>query len=125
MPDNTCWGCKHNLLKLKVLVPHDRTIREYVHRTGDFQSDIVAVVKEKQGQYTVWFRSGGGIKLVTFKMLHICQLRVEGNQKLANCTCYTQNRGLNYISNIIYSKEPSPKGNKEELAAPPAIFTPA
>ena len=44
---------------MKVLVPHDRTIKEYVHRTGNFQSDIVAVVKEKQGQYTVWFRSEG------------------------------------------------------------------
>jgi hypothetical protein len=123
MPNNTCWDCKHNVLKLKVLVPHDRTIREYVHRTGDFQSDIVAVVKKKEGQYTVWFRSGSGIKLVTFKMLHTCQLRVERTQ--TNCTCYKQNIERNSISNIIYSKEPSPKVNEEELIAPPAISAPS
>ncbi len=119
----TCWDCKHNDLKLKVLVPHDRTIREYVHRTGDFQSDIVAVVKEKQGHYSVWFRSGGGIKLVTFKMLHICQLKVEANPKQASCPCYTEDSEPNLISNIIYSKDSSPEENKTEITAiPPTTF---
>ena len=55
---NICWECKHSLLKLKILVPHNCTIKEYVHRTGNFSSDIVAISKEKQGQYNVWFRSG-------------------------------------------------------------------
>jgi hypothetical protein len=118
----TCWNCKHDILKLKVLVPHDHTIREYVHRTSDFQSDIVAVVKEKQGQYIVWFRSGRGIELVTFKMLHICKLRIEGNPKQATCHCFTQNGELMNISNIIYSKEPAPEVGKEEIAIPTAIY---
>jgi hypothetical protein len=112
---HTCWDCKHNILKLKVLVPNDRTIREYVHRTGDFQSDIVAVVKEKQGQYTIWFRSDGGIKLVTFKMLYICQLKVEANPKQAMCPGYTLKEEHSYINNIIYSKEPVPEITKAEL----------
>ncbi len=116
---NTCWDCKHNILKLKVLVPHDRTIREYVHRTGDFQSEIVAVVKEKHGQYTVWFRSGSDVRLLTFKMLHICKLKLEENKQ--QCAHFTLNGEHSYISNIIYSKQPMPELNKKE----PIVLTSA
>lgn len=105
---NTCWECKHNTLKLKVLVPNDQTIKEYVHRTGNFQSDIVAVVKEKQRMYTVWFRSEGGIKLMTFNMLHICALRIDA-KKQDNCPCYKRNGEKNQVSSIIYSKQPLPQ----------------
>lgn len=56
---NICWECKHDTLKLKILVPYDCTIKEYVHKTGDFQSQIVAIGKEEQEQYNVWFRSEG------------------------------------------------------------------
>lgn len=104
---NKCWECKHNTLKLKILVPHNRTIKEYVHRTGDFQSDIVAIVKEKQGQYTVWFRSDGDIKLLSFKMLHVCRLKVEQGKKDTICNRYQQKEEQNLISNIIYSKVPA------------------
>jgi len=110
---------------LKVLVPHDQTIREYVHRTGDFQSDIVAVVKDKQGQYTVWFRSGSGIELVAFKMLHLCKLKIEGNLKSAGCPCFMQNGEHTCISNIIYSKQPTPEVRKEKVAISTAIYAPA
>ena len=103
---NKCWECKHNTLKLKILVPHNRTIKEYVHRTGDFQSDIVALVKEKQGQYTVWFRSGGDIKLLTFKMLHVCRFKIE-REKDAACARYQKKEEQSQISNIIYSKVPA------------------
>ncbi len=104
---NKCWDCKYNSLKLKVLVPHNHTIREYVHRTGDFRSDIVAVVKEAQGQYTVWFRSEGDIKLVTFKMIHSCSLWVEPTKKEQSCPRYEQQEEQNRISNIIYAKVPA------------------
>ncbi len=112
---NTCWNCKHNILKLKVLVPHDRTIREYVHRTGDFQSEIVAVVKEKHGQYAVSFRSGSDVRLLSFKMLHICKLKLEENKQ--HCANFTLNEEHSYISNIIYSKQPTPELNKKEPVA--------
>ncbi len=100
----TCWDCKHNTLKLKVLVPKDGTIKEYVHKTRDFQSDIVAVVKEEHGKYTVWYRSAGEIKLVTFKMLHDCGLKVERPKKDAKCPNYVLLEETKLISNIIYSK---------------------
>ncbi len=107
MTANKCWECKHNTLKLKILVPHNRTIKEYVHRTGDFQSDIVAIVKEKQGQYTVWFRSDGDIKLLTFRILHVCRLKCEQNKKDSACGRYQHKDEQNIISNIIYSKVPA------------------
>jgi len=104
---NKCLDCKYNTLKIKILVPHNRTIKEYVHRTGDFQSDIVAIVKEKQGQYTVWFRSGSDINLLTFKMLYTCGLKTERNKKEAACAHYAAKGVHNLISNIIYSKVPA------------------
>lgn len=104
---NKCWECKYNTLKIKVLVPHDRTIKEYVHRTGDFQSDIVAVVKEKEGQYTVWFRFAGDIKLLSFKMIHVCRLKIEKGKKESACAQYELKQEQNLISNIIYSKVPA------------------
>lgn len=104
---NKCLDCKYNTLKIKILVPHNRTIKEYVHRTGDFQSDIVAIVKEKQGQYTVWFRSEDGIKLLTVKMLHVCQLKIEKGKTDKVCMRYEVKEEQNLISNIIYSKVPA------------------
>ncbi len=109
-----CWECKNNVLTLRVLVPYDRTIKEYVHRTGNFQSDIVAVVKEKQEHYRVWFRSEGDIKLVTFKMLHLCKLKIESTK--AECPCYRKNQEQLRISNITYSKQPTLEAVKTELA---------
>ena len=101
---NTCWDCKHYTIKMKILVPHNHTIKEYVHRTGDFQSDIVAIVKEKQGQYTVWFRAEGTIKLLTFKMLNACALKHEKTKKETTCPVYVSKPDMTRISNIIYSK---------------------
>lgn len=98
---NTCWECKHNTLKIKILVPKNRTIKEYIHKTGDFQSDIVAVVKEKHGQCTIWFRSEGTIKLVSFRMIHECGLELE---KKSKCRHFEPREEKNRISNIIYSK---------------------
>ncbi len=112
---NKCWECKHNSVKLKVLVPYDRTIKEYVHKTGNFQSDIVAVVKEKHGQYTVWFRSEGEMRLVTFKILHVCELKIEAPKKQEVCSCFNQKKEQALISNIIYSKLPTPQEIKTEL----------
>ena len=111
---NICWECKHDTLKLKILVPHDRTIKEYVHKTGDFQSDIVAIVKEKQGQYNVWFRSGGNLRLLSFKMLHVCKLKQgqEKGDKVGACENYDLKNDQNSISNIIYSKMPVPEPTK-------------
>ncbi len=111
MPNtNTCWECKHNTLKLKVLVPHDRTIKEYVRKTGNFQSDIVAVVKENQGRYTVWFRSDSGdLKLVTFNMLHACALRIEREKTQAKCPYHTLSDEQKLISSITYSRQTVPE----------------
>jgi hypothetical protein len=88
-----------------MLVPKEDTISEYVHRTGNFQTDIVAVVKEKQEQYTVWYRSSGELKLATFKMLHVCHFKLERTKEDTACPCYKLNEEQNTISNIIYSKQ--------------------
>jgi hypothetical protein len=108
---NICWECKHDTLKLKILVPYNRTIKEYVHKTGDFQSDIVAISKEKQEQYNIWFRSEGNLRLLSFRMLHICKLKqgLENSDKVAACENYDLKNNQNSISNIIYSKMPSPQ----------------
>jgi hypothetical protein len=104
---NTCWECKNHSLKLNVLVPYDRTIKEYVHRTGNFKSDIAALIKKTYGQYTVWFRSEDGIKPVTVEMIHTCRLRIERNNQAA-CSCYKQAE-QSRISSITYTRLQSPK----------------
>jgi hypothetical protein len=105
---NICWECKHDTLKLEILVPCNRTIKEYVHKTGDLQSQIVAISKEEQGRYNVWFRSEGKLRLLCFKMLHMCKLKQgeEKNDKIRDCENYDLKNDKNSISNIIYSKTP-------------------
>ncbi len=107
---NICWECKHDTLKLKILVPHNCTIREYIHRTGDFASDILVISKEKQGEYNVWFRSAGNLRLLSFKMLHICKLKQgqEKTGKVVACENYDLKNEDTTISNIIYSKMTAP-----------------
>lgn len=108
-----------------MLVPYDRTIKEYMHETGNLQSDIVAVVKEKREQYTVWFRSEGEMRLATFKMLHTCSFRLEKPKDTAACPFFSLKEGACQISNIIYSKVPMPLECKKELqhqiVAPQAV----
>ena len=105
---NTCWECINNSLKLKILVPHNCTIREYVHATGNLCSDIVAVVKEKQGKYTVWLRYGNELKIVSIRMVHECKLKIELGKKDISCEGFKQKDEQNLISNIIYSRTPAP-----------------
>jgi hypothetical protein len=111
---NICWDCKHDTLKLKILVPQTSTIKEYVHKTGDFKTDIVAISKEKQGQYNVWFRSGENLRLLSFRMLHVCKLKKgqEKNDKVGACENYDLKNGQNSISNIIYAKTAMPEPTK-------------
>jgi hypothetical protein len=123
---NICWDCEHNSLKLKILVPHDHTIKEYMHNTSSFQSEIVAVVKEKREQYTVWYRQGEEIRLVTFKILHLCDLKLDKPKK-DKCPCYIEKMVQAAISNIIYSKLPPPPPEPEADMAPmiePAQYIP-
>jgi hypothetical protein len=103
---NICWECKHSKLKLKILVPQNITIKEYINKTGNFQSDIVAISKEKRGQYNIWFRSEGNLRLLSFKMLHICKLK-HGQEKtecVRVCESYDAKNDQTTISNIVYSK---------------------
>ncbi len=111
---NICWDCRHDTLKLKILVPHNRTIKEYVHETGDFQSNIVVISKEKQGQYNVWFRSEGNLRLLSFKMLHVCKLKQgqEKGNKVGACENYDLKKDINSIGNITYGNTPTPETTK-------------
>ena len=111
---NICWECRHDILKLKVLVPQNCTIKEYLRKAGDFQSEIVAISKEKQGQYNVWYRSAGNLRLLSFKMLHVCRLKQgqEKEYKVGACENYDLKNDQNTISDIIYSKVPFPESTK-------------
>jgi hypothetical protein len=108
---NICWECKHDTLKLKILVPFNSTIKEYMSKTGVLQSDIVAISKEKQGEYNVWFRSEGTLRLLSFRMLHVCKLKQgkEGGDKVGACENYDLKNDQNSISNIVYNKMPLPE----------------
>jgi hypothetical protein len=86
------------------LVPNNRTIKEYIHKTVDFLSDIVAIIKEKHDQYTVWYRSEGNIKLLNCRFVHACMLKLEESKKDAECLNYELKQDKNIINNIIYSK---------------------
>ncbi len=111
---NICWECKNDTLKLKILVPYNHTIKKYVHKTGNLQSQIVAISKEEQGKYNVWFRSEGKLRLLCFKMLHVCKLKQgqEKSDKVGACENYDLKNDQNSISNIIYSKAPTPETTK-------------
>ncbi|MCW3996599.1 MAG: hypothetical protein NWE98_10700 [Candidatus Bathyarchaeota archaeon] len=113
---NKCLNCKFNTLKIMVLVPCNKTIREYIHRTGNFHSDIAAIIKEPHGQYTVWFRSEEHIKPLSFKLIRTCKLRIEPNKKESACLHYEQSLEQNPISTITYSKATDSK------ATAPTIF---
>ncbi|NLF88363.1 hypothetical protein GX563_06020 [Candidatus Bathyarchaeota archaeon] len=115
---NTCWECNNNTLKLRVLVPHDRTIKEYMHQTCNLQSEIVAVVKDKRELYKVWFRSGSETRLATLKILHTCNLHCGKPSGKSDCPLFSLKEEACQISNIIYSKQPVPQELKE--AAIPA-----
>jgi hypothetical protein len=111
---NICWECKHDTLKLNILVPNNRTIKEYMSKTGDLQSDIVAISSEKQGEYNVWFRSEGTLRLLSFSMLHVCKLKhgKEDGDKVGACENYDLKNDQDTISNIVYSKTPMPEPTK-------------
>ena len=80
----------------------------------DFQLDIVAISKEKQGQYNVWFRSEGTLRLLSFKMLHECKLRQgrEKTGKVGACENYDLKNEQNAICKITYDKIPAPEQTK-------------
>jgi hypothetical protein len=80
-----------------------------MHNTSDLQSQIVAISKEEQGKYNVWFRSEGKLRLLCFKMLHVCKLKqgLEKSDKVGACENYDSKNDQNSISNIIYSKTPT------------------
>ncbi len=111
---NACWECNNNTLKLRVLVPHDRTIKEYMHQTHNLQSEIMAVVKEKREQYKVWFQSGSETHPATLKILHTCSLNCGKPAEKVRCPFFSFNEETSQISTIIYSKAPKPQEYKEE-----------
>lgn len=111
---NICWDCKYDTIKLKIIVPQTSTIKEYVHKAGDFQTDIVAISKEKQGQYNVWFRSGENLRKLSFRLIHVCKLKQskEKSDKVGACENYDLKNDQNSISNIIYAKTSVPETTK-------------
>lgn len=50
----------------------------------------MAVVKEKHNQYTVRFRHKNEIRLVTFKMIHACNLKFDQTKNKATYVDYKQ-----------------------------------
>ena len=120
--------CIHGTLKLEIFVPNNCSINEYMRRTGNFKSEIVAIVKSSQGQYDVWFRSAGTVRLLSFRTLHVCKLNYKRQtRKVAECENYDLKNVRNAVSDITYSKatyrpknEPSNEANpfpKNEEAA--------
>jgi len=84
---NICWECRHSQLKLKKLVPRNSTIKKYINKTSGLQSEIVAINKEKQGIYNVWFRLGGVSDYLVSKCSIFCKLKKgqEKTEKMAAC----------------------------------------
>jgi hypothetical protein len=111
---NICWECKNGTLKLKILVPSNHTIKEYVHKIGNLQSQIVAISKEEQGKYNVWFRSEGKLRLLCFKMLHVCKLKQgqEKSDKVGACENYDLKNDPNSISRHHLQQNTYPEPTK-------------
>jgi len=102
---NICWECRHDNLKLEIIVPNNCSVDEYVMRTGGFESEIVAIVKSNRGHYDVWFRSEGKVRLLSFRMLHVCKLKHKRHSgKVVACENYDLINDRNAVSDITYSK---------------------
>ncbi len=127
---NICWDCMHGTLKLEILVPNNCSINEYVRRTGNFESQIVAIVKSNQGQYDVWFRSAGTVRLLSFRMLHVCKLNHKRqtrkvvvcknydlkNERNQSATSHTAKRLTHQKTTQITKRTLSPKTKKQVYA---------
>jgi hypothetical protein len=106
---NICWNCKHDILKLEILVPQNSTINEYMNNTNNFESIVIAIVKDSQGVYSIWFRSAGTVKLLSFRMLHECKLKQEEGGEGDDCQNYETINGNNQVANITYTKHGNSK----------------
>ena len=121
--NSKCWDCKHDSLELKILVPPNSSIQHYVRSTGTLCSDIVAIIKEKQERYTIWYRSFNELKRVSFKMIHTCKFSFN-IQKNNSCIRHELKCEQNHISNITYSKAYAPELCKiilPKIASPLAL----
>ncbi len=79
-----------------------------MEKTGNFQSDVIAVVKEKPHQYAVWYRFEGSIKLLSFRVTSTCGLKLEKCTSYPMCLGYEAKEEFqNRISNITYSMRPT------------------
>jgi hypothetical protein len=105
----------HGAVKFEILVPNNCSVNEYVRRIGNFESEIMAIVKSNQGQYDVWFRSAGNVRLLSFRMLHLCKLNQKRQKrKVVACENYDLKNQRNVVGDITYSK--APNGPKNELS---------
>jgi hypothetical protein len=111
---NICWDCRHSTLKLKILVPRKNSAKEYAKKTSNFQSDIVAISKDKPGTYNVWYRSNGALRLLSFKMFHICRFKQEQekNGPLSVCVNFDKNEETTE-SSIVYGEDLDVPRNEE------------
>jgi hypothetical protein len=111
---NICWDCRHGILKLKILVPLKNSAKERAIKTSNYQTDVVAINKEKPGIYNVWYRSNGALRLLSFKMFHVCKLKrgQEKNGSLGACRYYEKTRQPTPAS-IVYSKNVDLQENDE------------
>jgi hypothetical protein len=93
-----CLQCKHGLTKLEILVPENCKIKDYIHKTKDFVSNIKAITKEKPMHYSLKSLSGGSMK---FRIQCICTL---GKEKIT-CLDFKRNKEKQTrIEQLLYKK---------------------
>ena len=69
-----CSQCKFGMTKIEVLVPENCKIRDYIHKTKDFVSNVKAITKEESMHYSLKYLSGGSMK---FRIRCFCTLGKE------------------------------------------------
>jgi hypothetical protein len=99
-----CWTCRNLAFTLKIIVPKDQSREDFIEKNQNFQSNVIAIVREKPQQYCIWCRSKDSIKLLSFKLSAGCSLKLKKRKPYSPCLGYDKKEEYeNRINDIIYS----------------------
>ncbi len=99
---NLCWKCVHGVIKLKIIVPKDHSLKDFIQKSSQLQSDILAIVKNEASQYSIRYKSGESIN---FNLNFACRLKPRKTKPKSTCLLYRPNGDIEgKINHIIYSK---------------------
>jgi hypothetical protein len=93
-----CSQCKFGITKIEVFVPENCKIRDYIHKTKDFVSNIKAITKEEPMHYSLKSLTGGSMR---FRIRFFCTL---GKEKISCLDFKSHEDKKTRIKQLFYKK---------------------